>query len=178
MENPMNYPLEIERMMLAALLNDIEAYPQIASLITEASFHLESHRKIFKAISAIAGRREPIDPMSVQNELARSGDLLVIGGSEYLAELAAGIPLVTEVTYLAQILYEYQIRRSMIELVAGSHESLLHPVTDVAMELFCLPLAIEELEMGSAFAAYQSLYDQRAIAIRECVERLESRAGD
>ena len=73
--------------MLGAVLVDNQAFNSAAELVTRDDFHRESHRRIFDAMAALAERSQPIDLVTLKDELARGAALEAVGGSAYLASL-------------------------------------------------------------------------------------------
>src|ERR1041384_1435753 len=88
------------------------------SVITEAvQFYRPAHQTIYRAILAVYGRsRSPkVDPITVGEELARTGDLNKIGGSAYLHHLVQCVPSTANAERYAEIVRDKALLRTVIE---------------------------------------------------------------
>ena len=87
------HSLEAERAVLGGMLLDRESLPKAVELLKPADFYKEGHRKIFDATLALFERNEPVDLLTVSEELKRRATLEEVGGAAALAALT-GINLV------------------------------------------------------------------------------------
>src|SRR5262249_19773109 len=85
-----------------------------AGAIDADDFYREAHRRIFNKMVALSERNEPIDLVTLREELTRSSELDEIGGAAYIARLVDGVPRSTNVTHYATIVKEKSTRRSLI----------------------------------------------------------------
>lgn len=154
MKEPAIYSRETEQAMLAAIINDIDLFWPVSTFINYTSFFEERHTKIFVAISNIASRNEQVDYNSVRMELERHKELLAIGGPEYLAELALGFPTVANIEHHARILYEYELKRELTDLITLTRDWLQKPASDPTAILDDLHTEIEELTIRPAYRAF------------------------
>ncbi|MCC6475947.1 replicative DNA helicase [bacterium] len=111
---------EMERALLGALLSDSEAFPRVSHLVESASFYRPNHRTIFKAIEALDLQRDPIDLITLTDELRRQGKLEEIGGPAFLGELAAEVPTSANVEHYARVVHEKALLRNVIALSADA----------------------------------------------------------
>lgn len=81
-----------ERAVVGAMLLHPDKIPDLADLVQESDFASTKLRAAFRAIVNVWTRKEPVDIVTVHAELARVGDLALVGGLEGLGELPdAGI---------------------------------------------------------------------------------------
>ena len=83
--------LDIEEAVLGALLLEPNSVADVLDVLMPECFYKEANRKIFKAISALAGKHHPIDIYTVAQELNKTGDLEEVGGPVYLSQLSLRI---------------------------------------------------------------------------------------
>jgi replicative DNA helicase len=105
---------EAERTVLGAVLVDNAAFNSAAEILTRDDFHREAHRRIFDAMAALAERSQPIDPVTLKDELVRASSLEAVGGAAYLASLLDGVPRITNVEHWSRIIKEKAVLRSLI----------------------------------------------------------------
>jgi len=106
---------EAEQAVLGAMMLDQDAALRALELLDDAAFYQEAHRRLFRAMSALIKRGSVIDPVTLRDELTRSGDLEGAGGMEYIATLIDVVPTAANVTYHAKIVREKAVLRRLIE---------------------------------------------------------------
>ena len=82
-EKTLPHNLEAERTVLGAVLVDNAAFSSAAEVLTREDFYRESHRRIFEAMAVLAERSQPIDLVTLKNELLRGGALEAAGGAPW-----------------------------------------------------------------------------------------------
>lgn len=105
---------EAERAVLGAILVNNDHLETAASLLTEDAFLRDAHRRIWRALAALAARRVALDYVTVTDALRRSEDLEEVGGAVYLASLIDGIPAATNVSHYAGIVRDCATRRALM----------------------------------------------------------------
>jgi replicative DNA helicase len=106
--------LEAERSVLGAVLIDNGMFNVVAAMMDGAAFFRDAHRRIFERMVALSERSQPIDLITLKEELERHGDLEEVGGPAYIASLTDGVPRSTNVEYYAQIVKEKATLRNLI----------------------------------------------------------------
>ena len=106
--------LEAERSVLGAILIDNDTFNVAAAVVTPQSFFRDAHRRIFARMVDLSERSQPIDLVTLNEELERAGDLEEVGGPAYIASLLDGVPRSTNVEYYAQIVKEKATLRALI----------------------------------------------------------------
>ena len=100
--------------MLGAVLVDNAAFNSAAEVLTRNDFYRESHRRIFEAMAALAERSQPIDLVTLKDELIKASALEGVGGAAYLASLLDGVPRITNVEHWSRIIKEKAVLRNLI----------------------------------------------------------------
>ena len=106
--------LEAERTVLGAVLVDNAAFNSAAEILTRDDFYRESHRRIFEGMAALAEKSQPIDLVTLKDELARGSALEAVGGASYRAGLVDGVPRLTSVEHWSRIIKERAVLRNLI----------------------------------------------------------------
>jgi len=107
--------LEAEKCVLGAILIDNPSFNQAAEVIDAADFFRDAHRRIFEKMVGLSERNQPIDPVTLKDELTRSGELDEVGGPAYVASLTDGVPRSANVEYYARIVKEKSTLRRLIQ---------------------------------------------------------------
>ncbi len=107
--------IDAEQSLLGALLIDKDAIVRISEILRPISFYRsEQHGAIFEAIQSLFERREPIDLVTVTEELKRKSVYDKVGGSAYLASLVNIVPTSAHVEHYAKIIKDHALRRNLI----------------------------------------------------------------
>jgi len=106
--------LEAERGVLGSLLMDPSTLPKALEILQPSDFYWDAHQIIYKAILALEGRAEPVDLVTVAEELRRGGQLDKVGGTEYLRLLLDSVPTSAYIEHYARIVQQKATLRSLI----------------------------------------------------------------
>ena len=113
--------------MLGAILIDNDTYNVAVAMIGAKAFFRDAHRRVFERMGDLSERSQPIDLVTLKEELERAGELDEVGGAAYVASLVDGVPRSTNVEYYAQIVKEKATLRSLIfaanTIVASAYEA-------------------------------------------------------
>jgi replicative DNA helicase len=108
--------IEVEVAILGALLLDVRAYETVTPFITSASFYLERHQLIYKAIETLANAYKPVDLLTVTEELRTQNNLDKIGGPYELIKLTNAVVSSAHVETHAKIVAEKYMLRQLISI--------------------------------------------------------------
>lgn len=121
------HSLEAERAVLGAVLLERESLPRAIEILKPSDFYKEGHRKIFAAMISLFQRSEPVDLLTLTEELRRSGELDEVGGPAALAGLVEEAATAAHLTSYANIVREKSLLRDMIrvatEIVREGYEA-------------------------------------------------------
>ena len=106
--------LEAEVAVLGAILQDSEALLKAIDALRPDHFYKDAHRRIFDAALALFARNEPVDLITLTDELRRRGDLEAVGGGAALAALLEAVPTAANVAYHARIVRDKALLRHLI----------------------------------------------------------------
>ncbi|MBI2361360.1 MAG: replicative DNA helicase, partial [Deltaproteobacteria bacterium] len=106
--------LDAEASVLGGILLENDAINRVLELLRPEDFYRESHRKIFRAMTDLSDRSEPVDLITLSDCLKGKGDLEAVGGTAYLASLNAALPTAANIAYYARIVREKAILRHLI----------------------------------------------------------------
>lgn len=106
--------LDAEQSVLGSILIDNEVFGNIEGIISTESFYKEGHRKIFRAMERLYQRSEPIDLVTMTEELRQTGELDAVGNVPYLIGLANDVPTAAYAENYAKIVTEKAVLRTLI----------------------------------------------------------------
>src|SRR6185312_3654748 len=123
--------LELEEAVLGALMLEKEALTSVIDILKEDAFYKEGHKKIFAAIKKLFERSEPIDILTVTNELKRNDELELVGGAYYISQLTSKIASSANIEYHARIVLQKYIQRELISFSSETIENSYDETLDV-----------------------------------------------
>lgn len=109
------HDIEAEQAVLGSMLTDKDAVIEALEVLRKEDFYREDNKTIFEAIFNLYNRAEPIDIITVKDELVTMGKFEAIGGLEYLAVLPDKVPLVSNADRYVKIVEEKSILRNLIK---------------------------------------------------------------
>jgi replicative DNA helicase len=110
--------VDVEKAVLGSMLIDKEAVPKALELLDNASFYSPTHQKYFGAMMALFEKGDPIDAVTLVEELRRRGELNPTEDPVYITELTMSITSSANVEYHARIVLEKALMRSLINASA------------------------------------------------------------
>lgn len=115
-ERPLPNNLEAERAVLGAILLDNAALSRVVEKLNAGDFFLPQNRHIFVSMVCLAQEHQPIDTISLMENLRGRNELESAGGVAYLSQLPDGLPRVTNVDHYAGIVsHKAELRRLAYE---------------------------------------------------------------
>ncbi|MDC1319606.1 replicative DNA helicase [Litorivicinus sp.] len=119
---------EAEQSLLGGLLLDANAWDDVASVVTRDDFYLPQHRLIFESILRVFERNQPIDVLTVSEQLETMEESENAGGLGYLSEIAASASSASNVTAYAEIIRDRSVLRQLIRVAGEISENARRPV--------------------------------------------------
>jgi replicative DNA helicase len=106
--------LEAEESVLGAMMLSPGAIGAVSEVLDAGDFYRESHAKIYRAALALYAKGEPVDAITLVDELEERGELEEVGGKTRLHELAALVPATSNAGHYARIVHEMATLRGLI----------------------------------------------------------------
>lgn len=122
---------DVEKVVLGALMVDKDAFSVVSELLAPETFYEPRHQKIFQAIRTLNMNENPVDIMTVTEELAREGTLEDVGGSPYIIELSSLVASSAHIEYHAKILAQKFLARQLISYASRIETEAFDPTIDV-----------------------------------------------
>jgi replicative DNA helicase len=121
--------LEAEQSVIGSMLLDKDVIPTITEILKSEDFYREDHKEIFEAVMDLFDKADPIDLITVSEQLKIRGTIDSIGGLEYLANIASAVPSTANVKHYTKIVEEKSILRNLIKS-SGDIISMGYEATD------------------------------------------------
>ncbi len=117
------HSVDAEMALLGSIMIRPDVYHDVSDIIRDESYYSEKHRMIWRGMSELFMKHEPIDLLTLSTRLREKNHLDSIGGASYLTDLINTVPSSTNAENYANIIHKKFIMRKLIE--ASEHiESL------------------------------------------------------
>jgi len=123
--------LEVERAVLGALLIDKDAYAVVCETLRPESFYEPRNQMVYTAIQQLSMNEQPVDVLTVAEELAHEGKLEEVGGPAYIAEISSRVASSAHIDYHARIIAQKYLARQLIQFSSDIETRAFDETIDV-----------------------------------------------
>lgn len=123
--------LDFERLVIGTFLIDKKGLDHSIDLLTPEVFYDPRHQVIFSAILKLYEGNQPVDLMTIIQELKKEGKLNLAGGDSYIIDLTMGVSSSAHIEYHVRVILEKYILRSLINVSANVIDASYKESTDV-----------------------------------------------
>lgn len=172
--------LEAEMALLGSILVDREMMGTIGEIVRAEDFYAHVHETIYKALEDLFSRGEPLDKITVSEELRRRDLLEKAGGLSYLSALMDTVQSAASAKYYAKIVREKAILRGLIHAgtqitqVGYEAEEDVDGALDTCEQLV---FKINERQTGTGFAPVKDMLKNAFESLSERFHNKGSRTG-
>ncbi|MEN9714258.1 MAG: hypothetical protein RLZZ164_922 [Actinomycetota bacterium] len=166
-----------EQSTLGGMLLSTEAVAEAMEYVRGADFYSPKHEIIFNAALALFSRSEPVDAITVGDEIAKRGDIAKIGGRDYLHTLTSIVPTAANVAYYSRVVQEKATLRRLVEVgtrIAHMGYAAEGEVTDLVNTAQEDVFAVSRQGVGEDYAPLSTSIE---LAIEE-MENAQKRGGE
>jgi replicative DNA helicase len=154
--------LEAEESVLGSMMLSSEAIASVVEIIKADDFYRSAHQRIFESVIGVYGRGEPVDAITVVEELKRRQLLQEVGGPLYVYNLVELVPTPASAAHYARIVSELALLRRLIE-AAGRIMANAYAVPEDPRK------AADEAE-GEIYAVSRARETDEVISMRDLVD--------
>ncbi len=124
--------LDMEVAVLGALMVEQEAYGLVAEMLKPESFYDHRHQLIYQAIQSLNAEQKPVDIMTVQDQLERTGMLEEAGGTPYVMQINAQVASSAHIEYHAKVIAQKSLARQLITFSSYIQTKAFDSTVDVS----------------------------------------------
>ena len=173
--------LSAEESLLGALLLSREVVGQVSELGVQVEhFYKPSHQHIYSAMRGLMATGQPVDIVTVADELRRNGLIEEIGGSQALLELQNATPAISNASRYAKIVQDTAVLRRLISVAGEITEIAYMEPDDVTKALDEAETKVFEVAEDRVIDSTRPLSDLLPLAmdkLQETFERGDSITG-
>ncbi|SEM58047.1 replicative DNA helicase [Chryseobacterium taichungense] len=123
--------LDFERLVIGTFLIDKKGLDHSIDLLTPEVFYDPRHQVIFSTILKLYEGNQPVDLMTIIQDLKKDGKLNLAGGDSYIIDLTMGVSSSAHIEYHVRVILEKYILRSLINVSANVIDAAYKEATDV-----------------------------------------------
>jgi len=123
--------LDLEESVLGALMLEKEALTNIIDILKPENFYKDAHKEIYQAIIDLFNNSQPIDLLTVTNQLKKNGTLDIVGGSYYVTKLTTRVNSASNIEFHSRIILEQSIKRELINISSKVQKDAYEDTIDV-----------------------------------------------
>jgi replicative DNA helicase len=157
-----------------------EAIAAVVEILKSADFYRPAHQRIFEAVYGVYGRGEPVDAITVIEELKRRKAIDEVGGAIYVFNLVESVPTPASAAYYARIVSDNALLRRLIE-AASRIMSRAYAVPEdprkAADEAEGLIYAVSRVDEQDQVVVMRDLVDESMAALEHIQQRDSPFAG-
>ncbi len=163
------HSLEGEQSVLGSMLMEKEAIITASEILASSDFYRQNHAKIFSAMMALAEKGEPVDLVTLTEELKQRNELEEAGGVGYLTEIVDAVPTAANVATYSHIVKEKAVLRQLIQVSGKIMSRCYSGVEDIEELMDDAEKMIFQVSSGGSQSSYVAIKD----ILKETFERIE-----
>ncbi|MCF6213665.1 MAG: replicative DNA helicase [Flavobacteriaceae bacterium] len=168
--------LDLEEAVLGAMMIDKKGIDDVIDILHPDAFYKEAHHKIYKAIIKLFETTQPIDLLTVSNQLRTDGDLDFVGGDFYLINLTQKVSSSAHVEFHARIILQKYIQRRLISISSEIIKESYDETVDVFDLLDEAETKLFEVTQGNLKKSSEKAHSLVAQALQK-IEEISNKEG-
>ncbi len=168
--------IDLEQVVLGAMMIDKKGVDEIIDILTPEVFYKEAHHLIYDAIRALFENGEPIDLLTVSEQLKKMAKLDQAGGDYYLIQLTQKVSSSAHIEYHARIILQKYIQRSLIKISNEIIEEAYDETTDVFDLLDTAESKLYEVTQGNIKRSSETA-QSLVIQAKKKIEEISNKEG-
>lgn len=152
--------IDLEEAVLGAMMLENDRLAEVIEILKPEVFYKENHQIIFSAIQRLFGQNEPVDILTVTEELRKSGELEIAGGPYFITMLTSRIASAANIEFHSRIILQKFIQRELIRVSSDIIKDAYEDTTDVFDLLDKAEtglFAISESSIGKSYMDMQAI---------------------
>lgn len=122
---------DVEEAVLGALMLEKDAYTTVCDILKPESFYEPKHQRIYEAIQSLGAAQQPIDMLTVVDQLRLNNTLAEVGGPVVISELTSRVLSGANVEFHARIVAQKYLARELISFAANIEGKAFDEANDV-----------------------------------------------
>src|SRR5678815_3026007 len=168
---------DLEEAVLGAIMLEKNAFDTVAEILKPECFYVEGHQRIFRCMQNLAQKSQPIDILTVVEELRSREELEMIGGAYYVTKLTNTVVSSANIETHSRIVLQKFIQRELIRISGEIIGDAYEDSTDVFDLLDDSETKMFNITNNYLKKNYQDIGNALAKAINR-IDELRTKKGD
>ena len=168
--------VDLEEAVLGAMMIDKKGVDDVIDILHADAFYKQAHQEIFNAMFVLFNESEPIDLLTVSNQLRKEGKLDRIGGDFYLVNLTQKVSSSAHIEFHARIIIQKYIQRRLITISSEIIDEAYDETSDVFDLLDSAETKLFEVTQGNLKKSSESAEGLVSRALKK-IEEISSQEG-
>lgn len=160
---------DLEEAVLGSMMLDKEAVAEVIDILKPESFYVEAHQHIYEAIHDLFAKSQPVDILTVCEQLRINGKLDEVGGAFAVSQLTMRVASTANIEYYARIVAEKYIMRELIK----SSTEIIKDAYDDSTDVFDLLDKAEKRLFSITEQNLRRSYDSMSNLVAAAIKQLE-----
>ena len=168
--------IDLEEVVIGAMMIDKKGVDEVIDILHADVFYKEAHKYIFEAIYTLFEGSEPIDLLTVSNQLKKDAKLELVGGDYYLISLTQKIASSAHIEFHARIILQKFIQRSLIKVSNEIIEEAYDETKDVFTLLDTAESKLYDITQGNIKKSSETA-QSLVIQAKKKIEEISNKEG-
>ena len=168
--------VDLEEVVLGAMMIDKKGVDEVIDILNPDVFYKSAHQYIFEAIFKLFENSEPVDLLTVSNQLRHDQKLEQVGGDFYLVQLTQKVSSSAHIEFHARIILQKFIQRSLIKISNEIIEEAYDETTDVFDLLDAAESKLYEVTQGNIKRSSETAQDL-VMQAKKRIEEISNKSG-
>jgi replicative DNA helicase len=171
------HDVDAERAVIGAMLVSETAVAAVAERLSPEDFYSEVHRIIYGAMTRLYARGEPIDQLTLTNELRSVGEFEKVGGRAYVFQIVESVPTAANAGRYAEMVRSKALLRDIIDVGSRITEDAFREPEDVDEALDAAEQLIYDVS-NRTLREHLAPVSELAPGALEMIQRLYEQEGE
>ena len=167
---------DLEEVVLGAMMIDKKGVDEVIDILNPDVFYKEAHQHIFEAINTLFVESQPVDLLTVSQQLKKMQKLELSGGEFYLIQLTQKVSSSAHIEFHARIILQKYIQRSLIKISNEIIEDSYNVSTDVFDLLDSAESKLYDITQGNIKRSSETAQDL-VIQAKKKIEEIANKEG-
>jgi len=168
--------IDLEEVVLGAMMIDKKGVDEVIDILNPDVFYKEAHQHIFEAINTLFVESQPVDLLTVSQQLKKMQKLELSGGEFYLIQLTQKVSSSAHIEFHARIILQKYIQRSLIKISNEIIEDSYNVSTDVFDLLDSAESKLYDITQGNIKRSSETAQDL-VIQAKKKIEEIANKEG-
>src|ERR1044071_8197406 len=107
---------DLEEAVLGAIMLEKSAFDTVIEILKPECFYVEAHQRIYGVMQSLSNKSQPIDILTVAEELRFKEELEIVGGAYYVTKLTNAVVSAAHIEAHSRIILQKFIQRELIRI--------------------------------------------------------------